>query len=88
MPRLTFRYQHGRVDLIGWDRSTVMRNSGETEGKSANFSTGVLEVATGNIEHDRKKIVKMRLKMKPVPIDEVGDGLLFGSGAEGSPEVK
>lgn len=86
--KLTFRFQNGHVELIGWDRTSVMRNSGEVEERSANFSTGVLEITTGNIEHDRKKISRKKLAMKPIPIDRVGDGLAFGSGAEGGPDVK
>lgn len=86
--KLTFRWQNGRFELIGWERNTVRRNTGETEDKSANFSTGVLEIRTGSIEHDRKKVVKKKLTLGALPIDQVGDGLLFGSGAEGSPAIE
>jgi hypothetical protein len=85
--KLTFRWQNNRFELIGWERSTVRRNTGETVGRSANFSTGMLQVTTGSIEHDRTKVAKKEIAMKPMPIDEVGDGLLFGQGIDGSPLI-
>lgn len=86
--KLTFRWQNDRFELIGWQRNTVRRNTGETEDKSANFSTGVLQVTTGSIENDRTKTTKKKIAMKPMPIDQVGDGLMFGSGTEGSPAIE
>jgi hypothetical protein len=86
--KLTFRWQNGRFELIGWQRNTVMRNTGAMENKSANFSTGVLETGKGSIENDRTKITKKKIALKPIPIDQVGDGLMFGSGAEGSPLIE
>lgn len=86
--KLTFRWQNARFELIGWERSSVKRNTGETVDTSANFSTGVLAVSTGSIEHERKTTTKKKIALKPLPIDQVGDGLLFGSGAEGSPPVE
>jgi hypothetical protein len=86
--KLTFRWQNGRFELIGWERNTVQRNTGATVDTSANFSTGVLEVSTGSIENDKKKTTKKKIRLKPLPIDKTGDGLLFGSGAEGSPVIE
>lgn len=86
--KLTFRWQNGRFELIGWERDTVRRNTGETELRSANFSTGTLQTATGSIENDRKKITKKKIALKPMPIDQVGDGLLFGQGVDGSPLIE
>jgi hypothetical protein len=86
--KLTFRWQNDRFELIGWDRRIVQRNTGETTDKSANFSTGVLEIGTGTIETDKTKVVKKKIKLGALPIDQVGDGLLFDSGAEGSPKVE
>lgn len=86
--KLTFRWQNGRFELIGWGKNTVQRNTGATADTSANFSTGVLEVGTGSIERDRTKVTKKKLQLGPLPIDQVGDGLLFGSGAEGSPAIE
>jgi hypothetical protein len=86
--KLTFRWQNERFELIGWERHTVRRNTGETEDKSANFSTGALQVTTGSIEHDRTKVTNKKLALKPIPIDQIGDGLLLGSGAEGSPLIE
>jgi hypothetical protein len=86
--KLTFRWQNGRFELIGWERSSVQRNTGATVDTSANFSNGMLEVSTGSIENDAKKTTKKKIKLKPLPIDQTGDGLLFGSGAEGSPVIE
>ncbi|BCJ92155.1 hypothetical protein IZ6_28900 [Terrihabitans soli] len=86
--RLTFRWQNGRFELIGWERNTVQRNSGATVDTSANFSTGVLEIKKGSIENDRSKTAKKKIALKPMPIDQVGDGLDFGSGADGSPLIE
>jgi hypothetical protein len=47
----------------------------------------VLEIGTGSIEHDRKKVVTKKLTLGVLPIDQVGDGLVFGSGAEGSSAI-
>lgn len=86
--KLTFRWQNGRFELIGWQQNTVRRNTGETIDKSANFSTGVLEIGRGSIENDRTKTTKKKIALKPMPIDQVGDGLMFGSGVEGSPAIE
>lgn len=86
--KLTFRWQNNRFELIGWERYTVRRNTGEVGERSANFSTGMLQTTTGSIEHDRTKTAKKKIAMKPMPIDQVGDGLLFGQGIDGSPTIE
>jgi hypothetical protein len=73
-----FRYQNGAFELIGFDRFTTERNSGETYDVSINYSTGKVEIATGNIESDDKKIATKKLrKGKRLTIESVGDGLEF-----------
>jgi hypothetical protein len=85
--KFTFRYQDGNFELIGWDNNMVARNSGVVTIESANFSTGVLEVRTGSIENDKETVKKKKLRVGVMPIDKVGDGMMFGSGAEGSPVI-
>jgi len=86
--KFTFRYQNGRFELIGWDSDMVTRNSGVVTKQSANFSTGVLETRLGSIENDKETLKKRKLSMGLLPIDKVGDGMMFGSGAEGSPAIR
>jgi len=85
---LAFRWQNGRFELIGWERTVVKRNTGEETVHSANFSTRVLEVREGSIEHDRQQVTRRTLKKGARAIDEVGDGLLFGTGAPGHPQIE
>lgn len=42
-----FRYQNNRFELIGLDNSSFMRNSGEEEKYSINFSTNKIKTTTG-----------------------------------------
>ena len=46
----TFRWQDGSFKLIGFDRDSTMRNSGETEEVSINYLTGRKVTKTGRIE--------------------------------------
>jgi hypothetical protein len=73
-----FRYQNNRFELIGFDKITTERNSGEIHEVSVNYSTGKVEIATGNIENDDKKITTKKLRKGKSPtIDSIGDGLEF-----------
>jgi hypothetical protein len=73
---LTFRYQNGRFELIGFEESTVRRNTGAMTTTSANFSTGKVRLDTGNIENDKTRTVWKTLPRKALlSIDEVGNGL-------------
>lgn len=74
----TFRWQNNRFELIGYDGSTVMRNSGESEDLSVNYSTGKVKHATGNMQDDAQKVTWKKLSTtRRWTIDEVGDGGAF-----------
>lgn len=74
----TFRWQDGGFKLIGFDRDSVMRNSGETEEVSINYLTGHKEMKTGNIEDGKQQTSSIRMKRKPLlDLTSIGDGLMF-----------
>jgi len=74
----TFRWRHGRFELIGYDSDMTQRNSGETDQVSANYSTGKLKTSVGSIEDNA---VKSRWKTlpahAPLTIEAIGDGMAF-----------
>lgn len=80
----TFRWQHGRLELIGLDRVYTQRNTGEMELVSINYSTGKVKLTTTRIDSDEETV---RWKTLPdrrrISIDEMGDGLEFQSGFDG-----
>lgn len=74
----TFRWHDGAFKLIGFDRDSVMRNSGETEQVSINYLTGRKLVKTGNIGSDEQRSRTLSIARKPlIDLAEVGDGLMF-----------
>ena len=74
----TFRWQDGGFKLIGFDRDSVMRNSGETEEVSINYLTGHKELKTGNIGTHRQQTRSVHVPRKPLlDLGEIGDGLMF-----------
>lgn len=72
-----FRQQDGAVKLIGYDHFDVHRMTGETTAVSVNFLTGRRTDTTGRIDSDRETIVASRTSVKPIPLDQVGDGFGF-----------
>jgi hypothetical protein len=50
-----FRYQQGRFQLIGRDRRTFMRNSGEGSEYSVNYMTGAVKVTDNLNEFENSK---------------------------------
>lgn len=73
-----FRHQNGRFELIGFDKVTTQRNSGEMYNVSINYSTGKVEIDTGRIDSDATKRTTKTLRKGPRPtIDSIGDGLEF-----------
>lgn len=74
-----FRYQNGRFELIGFDKVSTQRNTGEIEIVSINYSTGKVEIGTGTIESDETKrtVKKLEKKRKALTIEAIGDGLEF-----------
>jgi hypothetical protein len=77
----TFRLREGRLELIGYDRTTTMRNSGETESVSVNYAAGRMSRSTGNISDDKEKKVWRKAPSKRGPtIEAIGDGFAFEAG--------
>lgn len=74
----TFRWQDGGFKMIGFDRDSTMRNSGETEEVSINYLTGRKVLKTGTIESDAQKTTEGRIARKPlIDLAAIGDGLMF-----------
>jgi hypothetical protein len=73
-----FRWQNGGFKLIGFDRDSVMRNTGDTEEVSINYLTGRKQLKTGNIGTSVAKERTVRMRRKPLlDLTQIGDGLMF-----------
>jgi len=76
--QFTFRWQQGCFRLIGFDRSHVQRNSGETVDTSVNYLTRRATVAEGNIEEDAVHTRHVRLRQAQLRcLQDVGSGMDF-----------
>ena len=74
----TFRYQHKRIEMIGYDRVDVERNSGVMTDLSINYSTRRAERKVGHISNDENKVTHPKLPNKPLlTLPQIGDGLDF-----------
>jgi hypothetical protein len=74
----TFRHRSGRFELIGYDRHTTHRGSGDTTSLSINYLTRKVKKATGHISRDAEKVRWQTLPQRPTPTFEgIGDGLSF-----------
>src|SRR6185437_374638 len=74
----TFRFQHRRLALIGYDSEMVQRNTGEITGTSVNYLTGKMKLSTGTIDKDQDKVKWKTLPPRPLlTIDQIGDGIDF-----------
>ena len=74
----TLRWQDGGFKLIGFDRDSVMRNSGETEEVSINYLTGRKQLKSGNVGSEKQLERTLKLPKKPLlDLAEIGDGLMF-----------
>lgn len=75
----TFQYRNSRFELIGYDRSSVHRASGETHDISANYLTGKIKLSVGNISNDNPTKVMWRILPQGArpTLDTMGDGLDF-----------
>lgn len=51
----TFRFQNNRFELIGYESNAYMRNTGEEEGTSINFSTNKAKITTGGNIFEEKE---------------------------------
>ncbi len=74
-----FRWQHGALRLIGYDRDGIIKNSGATDVASVNYPARRMMVKSGTMAGDAADEIKtITLPNKPLlTIDEVGDGLEF-----------
>lgn len=57
------RYQNGDFAVIGADTTSVQRNTGEMESRSYNFLTRKVQVETGRIDSDKKKVSLRNFKV-------------------------
>ena len=74
----TLRWQNGRFEMIGFDRSDTERNTGVTTGTSINYLTRKKQITTGSIENDKKKtVLKTISAQKLLTIEAIGDGFEF-----------
>jgi hypothetical protein len=75
---LSFRWNGRRLRLIGFDRESLQRNSGETETISANYLTGRARITTGSMEDDVQDRTRWRqLAPRADSLETIGDGLGF-----------
>jgi len=73
-----FRHRSGRFELIGYDRNTTHRGSGDTSSLSINYLTRKVKRATGHISRDAEKVRWQTLAQRPAPtLESIGDGLGF-----------
>ena len=74
----TFRWQDGAFRLIGFDRDSVFKNSGETEEVSINYLTGRKLTKKGNMGSAEETRSTETLPKKPLlTLAHIGDGLMF-----------
>lgn len=74
----TFRWQDNDFALIGYDRQSIMRNSGESEALSVNFATGKAKISHGSTDSDREQVRWQALPGRQRwTLQSVGDGGLF-----------
>lgn len=65
--KYTFRFQGGDFALIGLDKTSLHRATGDLETRSYNFSTSKLKIETGNIGDDGKgKITWKTFRVRPL----------------------
>lgn len=76
-----FRYQNNKFELIGFSESSFMRNSGEEEELSINFSTNKVKTTTGgnvfegNVNNPKSKWKTVNFKRK-YTLDEISDNVM------------
>ena len=76
-----FRYQNNRFELIGFSETSFMRNSGEEEEVSVNFSTNKIKTTTGgnvfegNVNNPKSKWKTVNFKRK-YTLDEMSDSVM------------
>jgi hypothetical protein len=76
-----FRYQNNKFELIGFSESSFIRNSGEEEELSINFSTNKVKTTTGgnvfegNVNNPKSKWKTVNFKRK-YTLDEMSDNVM------------
>lgn len=72
-----FRWQGKNFVLVGYDRSEVQRNSGETLDFSVNYLTGKRKTAKGSIESEKpgKAVWTKEKRHVPITLDAIPDGM-------------
>jgi hypothetical protein len=74
----TFRHKLKRFELIGYDRFTTHRASGDMTSLSINYLTRKVKKTTGHISRDTDKVRWQTLPQRPAPtLESIGDGLSF-----------
>jgi hypothetical protein len=74
----TLRWQDDAFKLIGFERDTVARNTGETTEVSLNYLTGRKEFKAGNINSTQQQSRVVHIgKKRLLHLSEIGDGLMF-----------
>jgi hypothetical protein len=74
----TFQFRNGQFALIGYDRNSVARNTGDIKEVSVNYLAGKMKLTTGNIASDSAKTVWRKVTQRsPQTIDGIGDGMAF-----------
>ncbi len=77
-PALQFRFQHNKLELIGFENYNTDRSSGTTTATSINYLTHKMIITTGNIGTDATTSKTKMLKEKPLlELGEIGNGLEF-----------
>ncbi|MGV1760464.1 hypothetical protein ACQZ6F_27765 [Rhizobium sp. A22-96] len=77
-----FRQQAGRFELIGYDRTEVQRDTGDTTGLSIDYLTHRSERREGKISNDIDRITTSKLAPTVLlSVDDVGSVLDFDPGA-------
>lgn len=70
-----FRWQDGCMRLIGYDDSSLRRNTGETTDVSVNLLTRRTTRTVGSIEHDRTATTRGVLERRaPICLEDAADG--------------
>ncbi|BDA83404.1 hypothetical protein Sa4125_09460 [Aureimonas sp. SA4125] len=80
--KATFRWRKDRFELIGFDRNSIMRNSGEIRQVSANYATGRMEIATGKADSDEMTLTTRDFPARRLTVEAVGNGLDFDPEAQ------
>ena len=63
-----FRFQNGEMTLIGVDKTSVQRSTGDIETRSYNLSTQRMTIEVGNISDDGKgKVTRKAIRVRPLP---------------------